>query len=516
MAVMSRLPIPPDLEWKNDGTPVATRFDDVYYSLSDGLEETRSVFLKACGLPERWRQSRNFTVGELGFGTGLNFLGLVECWLKSERRSDGWLHFVSVEKHPLIQEDAAKALAKWPELKALSDVLVANWPDRSFGMHRRVFPEWRVTLTIDIGEAETALAGWEASMDAWFLDGFAPSKNDDMWGAAIYSQMARLSASGCIVGTYTVAGAVRRGLTEAGFDVSKQPGFGRKRERLEAVWPASAQKTGQPDPYYIRPQTMSPKRVVITGAGIAGACLARVFADRGLQVDVLEADDHVASGASGNPLALLMPRLDAAETAQARVLRLAYLHAIRFYNALAPEAVDTVTTQQIAQNDADKARFAKLAEDPPLGPEWLVSEESQSDHLLHRQSLMLRPRELVESLLTHEGITVHTAAHIEELDALRDAYPVGTVFILATAGAVNALLPDAYIPLVGKMGQVEFAENFGEVSEPEALASGTYALRRAGALVFGATFETLMPDEEPYTSRSAQEKNSESSEASGG
>ncbi|HBH90793.1 MAG TPA: FAD-dependent cmnm(5)s(2)U34 oxidoreductase, partial [Hyphomonadaceae bacterium] len=125
---MTRLPSRPNLDWKDDGTPVATAFDDVYFSRSDGLEETRAVFFRACGLPERWRDHKSFTIAELGFGTGLNFLALVDLWLGSERRSDGWLDFLTVEKHPMAADDARRSLARWPELKTYADQLLASWP----------------------------------------------------------------------------------------------------------------------------------------------------------------------------------------------------------------------------------------------------------------------------------------------------------------------------------------------------------------------------------------------------
>lgn len=234
---MARLPDKPDLDWKDDGTPVSRVFDDVYFSLSDGLEETRSVFLKPCGLPERWNDRKSFTVAELGFGSGLNFLGLLDLWLNSDRQLDAWLHFVSVEKFLMSAEDAAKVVGRWNGIRA--EDLISRWPVRTRGLQRIVFEEFNVTLTLYVGDVREWLISHDFKADAWFLDGFAPAKNDSMWAESVFESIASHSAEGCRIGTYTVAGAVRRGIAAAGFEVSKAEGFGRKRERLEAVWRGS-------------------------------------------------------------------------------------------------------------------------------------------------------------------------------------------------------------------------------------------------------------------------------------
>ncbi|MEL6661804.1 MAG: tRNA (5-methylaminomethyl-2-thiouridine)(34)-methyltransferase MnmD, partial [Pseudomonadota bacterium] len=177
---MSRLPPAPDLDWKPDGTPVARGFDDVYFSTADGLEESRAVFLLGCGLPERWTDTDTFTIAETGFGTGLNFLAAWDLWKRSPRRPEGWLHFVSFEGFPLHKEDAARALAAWPELGELSAQLLARWPHRARGVRQLVWPDDRITLTLHIDDIADALPQAQFTADAWFLDGFSPAKNQAM------------------------------------------------------------------------------------------------------------------------------------------------------------------------------------------------------------------------------------------------------------------------------------------------------------------------------------------------
>ena len=218
------------------GRPRSLRFDDIYFSAADGLAESRAVFLQGCGLPNAWRDHPNFTVAELGFGTGLNILALLDLWRRA-RGPGQRLSIFSVEAFPLDAADAARALAAWPELADLAARLLEQWPRRAPGFHRLTFPELDATLDVAIGEAGWALEQWSGAAHAWFLDGFSPAKNPLMWRAEVLTAVAARSAPGARLGTFTVAGDVRRGLQATGFDVAKASGHGRKRERLEGRLP---------------------------------------------------------------------------------------------------------------------------------------------------------------------------------------------------------------------------------------------------------------------------------------
>ena len=225
-----RLPPRPNLEWKDDGTPVDPRVDDVYYSVQDGLAETRAVFLSGCGLPENWQDRATFMIAELGFGTGLNFLATWQLWQQT-RPENGWLNFVSFEGFPLDAQDIERAMQPWPELAEFAEQLCEKWPTRAYGVRHLIWPDARLSLTLHIGLIADALPQAMFKADAWFLDGFSPAKNGAMWDEALWPLIAERSAAGARVGTFTVAGAVRRGLASAGFTVDKRPGHGRKRER---------------------------------------------------------------------------------------------------------------------------------------------------------------------------------------------------------------------------------------------------------------------------------------------
>lgn len=459
---MTRLPPRPDLTWKEDGTPVNEQVGDIYYAVEDGLAETRAIFLEACGLPERWAGREAFNVAELGFGTGLNFLALWQLW-REARGETGWLHFVSFEGFPLDTEDAEKALSVWPEIKELTDKLIAKWPYRAKGVHRVVWPEERLTLTLHLGLIEEALPRSQFKADAWFLDGFAPAKNGAMWSDTLWPLVAERSEGRAIAATFTVAGAVRRGLAAAGFEVSKRPGHGRKRERLEAVFPATSKAMAE----------ISPKHVHIIGAGIAGACLARALTDRSVRVTVYDTADGPAQGTSGNPMALLMPRLDAGDTPQARFLVEAYNAARVFYTGRS--GVEETEVLQRAKDEQEQARFEKVLADPPLGLEDL---EAVAGALLHKRALILRPAMLLPALL--EGIDVRWGVSgPERLEGGEG------VVIYANGWRMERAFP--WLRLKGRAGQVNFARV--DVDAPTAaLASGHYALASGRDRLWGATY----------------------------
>ncbi len=214
------------LEWRNDKIPVSTRFDDPYFSLDNGLAETRHVFLDGNDLPDRFYDG--FHVAELGFGTGLNLLTLIEAWQSSGAK--GQLHFTSFEAYPLQKEEAARALKAFPEIENLAEPLLQDWSIQSHS--REVAKD--ITLHLIIGDARETLPAWQGKADAWFLDGFSPANNPELWSPELMAQVAQHTAPKGTAATYTAAGFVRRGLADAGFTVTRTQGYGRKRHMTRA------------------------------------------------------------------------------------------------------------------------------------------------------------------------------------------------------------------------------------------------------------------------------------------
>ncbi|MFP4004231.1 MAG: tRNA (5-methylaminomethyl-2-thiouridine)(34)-methyltransferase MnmD, partial [Alphaproteobacteria bacterium] len=289
---------PARIDWSRPGAPVSARHGDVYFNAADGLSETRHVFLAGNRLPEAWQGRRVFTIGETGFGTGLNFLAAWNLWRRAAP-AEARLHFVSVEGWPLTPDDLERAHRPFTELAPLARRLRALYPHLYAGFHRLHFDDERVTLTLLFGEAGDMLAGLDARMDAWFLDGFSPARNPDLWRAEILARIGALTRPGGTAASFTVAGAVRRELEKAGFEVEKAPGFGRKRHMLHA------RKAGKAP---VRPDAESPATALVIGAGLAGSSAAWALARRGVAVTLIDPDPELRQAASGNPAGLAAPR----------------------------------------------------------------------------------------------------------------------------------------------------------------------------------------------------------------
>ncbi|MEN4870395.1 bifunctional tRNA (5-methylaminomethyl-2-thiouridine)(34)-methyltransferase MnmD/FAD-dependent 5-carboxymethylaminomethyl-2-thiouridine(34) oxidoreductase MnmC [Kosakonia cowanii] len=331
-----------NLEFNAEGTPVSRDFDDVYFSNDNGLEETRYVFLGGNGLQTRFPEhSRKlFIVAESGFGTGLNFLTLWQAFaaFRAEHPDATLerLHFISFEKFPLTRDDLQKAHAHWPELAPFAGQLQAQWPQAFAGCHRLLLDEGRVTLDLWFGDinqlTDTLDESLNQQVDAWFLDGFAPSKNPDMWTPALFQAMARLTRAGGTLATFTSAGFVRRGLQEAGFTMQKRKGFGRKREMLSGVMENDV-ACAPHAPWFARSGT-DKREVALVGGGVASALLALALLRRGWQVTLYCADAAPAEGASGNRQGALYPLLSAHDPALARFFSAAFTFARRLYDGL--------------------------------------------------------------------------------------------------------------------------------------------------------------------------------------
>ncbi len=215
-----------DLEWRQDAIPVSTRFDDPYFSLDNGLAETRHVFLAGNDLPARF--GPGFHIAELGFGTGLNLLTTWMAW--DQAGHDDPLRFTSFEAFPMSAEEMARALAAFPELGDYAERLVA-----AYGDDPTLATLEGIDAQVVVGDARTTLRDMDFAADAWFLDGFSPAKNPELWDEALLLQVGAHTKPGGTAATYTAAGFVRRNLEAAGFDVTRIPGFGRKRHMTQCV-----------------------------------------------------------------------------------------------------------------------------------------------------------------------------------------------------------------------------------------------------------------------------------------
>lgn len=457
------------LDWTEDGQPRSRLFGDVYFSAEDGLAETRAVFLQGCGLPEAWRGRGRFVVGELGFGTGLNIAALLDLWMRT-RAPGAQLHVFSVEAHPIRREEAERALSRWPEIAHAAELILRCWPGQARGVHRIEIAEAGAILDLAIMDVEPALAGWSGKADAWFLDGFSPALNPQMWRDEVLALVGARSAPGARAATFTVAGHVRRGLAAAGFEVVKQPGFGRKRERLEARLPGQAA------------HSPGSKTVAIIGGGIAGASAARAVRALGARVVVFE-KFRLGAGASGNPVALVTPRLDAGGGAPSELFAQAFRRAVQLYQL---EWTTGHGVFQLPATPRDAERFARIAASDLFEPGTL---EAVQDGLMQHQALVVEPAKALPAWIGAHRICQSrlSGPHSDGWRVLTDGDELRADAVILAAGTETRALAEG-LPLQSVRGQVSWTEDF-PAETPPPTAWGGYVAPTAKGILFGATHD---------------------------
>ncbi len=324
------MPTPPlqpaRLSFNSDGAPYSPTYDDIYHSAAGGPAQARHVFLAGNGLPQRWQGRERFVLLETGFGLGLNFLVTWAAWRDDPQRCRR-LHFISVEKHPFEVADLERAHAAWPEFALLAAELRRQWPPLLPGMHRLELAGGALVLTLVFGDAAEKLRRLEAGVDAFYLDGFAPAKNPEMWTPRLFHALARLAVPGATLATWSVAASVREGLAAVEFDVEKRQGFTGKRYMLVGHY-----RSRKP----VRHRPPEERRAMVIGAGLAGSTVAERLAARGWQVEVLERLPAAGQGASGNIAGVLRPHPSIDDNPLARLTRAGFLATRQRLARLAP------------------------------------------------------------------------------------------------------------------------------------------------------------------------------------
>lgn len=408
-----------DLDWQHiEGidVPVSKQFGDVYFSKDNGLLETRHVFLNGNDLSERLAALQDyeyFCVGETGFGTGLNILALWQLWQQVRPNNHSHLHAISVEKFPLSKADLIRALNAWPELKPLADQLIAQYPLPLAGCHRLSFPEQRFSIDLWLGDAHDVfpMMAKTTQVNAWFLDGFAPSCNPDMWEEQVLNHIIRLSDVGTTFASFSVAGVLKRGLRQHGIHISRPRGFGHKREMLKGIWLAPEEPLSperETEPATSVPSTSVQQRhIAIIGAGIAGLSIAWAFAQRGHLVSLYDQSAPLAGG-SGNPLALLNPKLCAIEQSHTHLMTLAWQHALNHYAKF--QAFRPIQVNQLGLKNPEQL-LALADEYPPgiLEKDLDAQLRSEFPALRLLQAGAVSPHQLCAEILAHERIQYQQA-----------------------------------------------------------------------------------------------------------
>ena len=453
---------PAQLVWGEDNLPRSKEFGDLYFSAEDGLEETNHVFVTGNNLSSRWsclEPNGQFVIAETGFGSGLNLLAAARLW-QQIAPATARLQFVSVEKHPMHKGDLIRALEQWEELTPLALLLAENYPPLTPGFHRfELLPNVEVTLVFD--DIESGLRSlcpplepklWHEkpfNVDAWFLDGFAPSKNPNMWGKELFPLINRLSTNGTTIATFTAAGDVRRALQRWGFQVAKVSGYGNKREMITATFLAehqidltqAEQPHKKPTPCWTlcTPQvTQDSRPIAVIGAGIAGATLASALAKRGNKVHVFESGSSAAVGASGITQVALYARLSPDQGELEDFMLTAMPFSNNYYRKLL-ETTDSKTAGelcgliQLPRSEAElkkmelvSARFndneelVRLLQSDELSN--LTGIRINSAGLFFPNSGWLNGAEICSALLNHSNISVTYDKTLERFDKVDDEW----------------------------------------------------------------------------------------------
>lgn len=513
---------PAQVTWSEDGQPHSLAFDDVYFSRAGGVAECEAVFLAGNGLPEAWQGKPLFTIGETGFGSGLNFLAT--CHLFEQTTTTQRLRFISVEKFPLSLSDLTQVHRLLPEhLHPWAKKLQSAMPPALAGWHYLHLSE-RIELWLYFGEAIAGLSDLEAdiAVNAWYLDGFSPAKNPQMWSQAVFFQLSRLSAEQATLSTFTAASAVRKGLTLAGFEVKKVAGFGKKRERLQAVrqqaskFQRSHRKTHIP----LAGQALSMgSTIAVIGAGIAGATVANQLAQAGMLVTVYEQNEQPAQEASGNLAGIIMPVLDRQHSQYAQWYWHAWQATMRWLSAQHDDSLGKVsgvfTWQSHHQRQQELSDWANHLQ----MPHWLrtlsfqealsVSDAESAQGILVHQAGWLSPAKVVSRLLDHPNITVVCDTQVTQLQAEAESrWQVNTLHqgqvlsasfsavVVACGAGIDRLLPEWSEHLPKQKGQTTYLRLSawqGDTPAMPWMGDGYVMPVVDGQICIGATFEKTQP-----------------------
>ncbi len=504
------------IDWDDQGRPHSRQYDDVYFSKNEGIEETQHVFLEQTQLRDRFAALAPhdcLVIGETGFGTGMNFYCAWQLFAE-HAPLEARLHFVSVEKYPLTREDLARAVQLWPQLEPYWQPLLAQYVAVHGGFQQFSFDNGRVTLTLMVGDALEQLPQLDAQVDVWFLDGFAPAKNPDMWTPELFAQLARLSRPGTTLGTFTTTGWVRRGLIAAGFVMRKVPGIGKKWEVMHGQfqgWPAEQPAPAEPEPWYARPApAQGPRHALVIGAGLAGSATAASLAARGWQVSVLERHDAPAQEASGNPQGVLYLKLSAHGTTLSQMILSGFGYTRRWLQQLQRgQDWDACGVLQLAFDDKEAQRQAKLAEafDSTL---LHVLDQTQAESvagvalpaggLFYPEGGWVHPPALCQAQLQHPRIELMTHQDVIELRKVDGRWQAwdgerllasAPVVVLAGAAEVRRFDACAALPLKRIRGQITRlpATEASRALRTVVCAEGYVAPPRGDEHTLGASFD---------------------------
>ena len=503
---------PATLAFSPDGTPYSETYDEVYHTRTGGLGQAQHVFLRGNRLPARWQGRGCFVVVETGFGLGLNFLATWAAWKNDPLRCTR-LHFISVEKHPLRTADLATLYKTWiaphacAPLAPFAAQLLEQWATLTPGFQRLHFENEHLTLTLIFGDATSELSQLEAQADAFYLDGFSPAKNPDLWTLELCTQLSHLAAPGATLATWSVAGVLRDHLSASGCLLTKAPGYTGKRTMLCGQWPGE-----------VHSKPRAERRAIVIGAGIAGSSAAERLAARGWTIALIDRAASPGQGASGNLAGVFRPLPSVDDNLLSRLTRACFLYSRRHFVKLEAEGLPLrwgkTGVLHLARDDTHEAAQKRIVEtqQPPDDYQCFVDRE-QAQQLAgwpvaaggwwFPGGAWVEPPSACRANLARHGALIqsHFGCYVEYIERSADnkqwrAYDVSgqliaeaPVLILANATHAQRFAPAAYLPLRAARGQVShLPDNTDSAPQVVVCRLGYVTPAVNGVRTAGATF----------------------------
>lgn len=476
------------IHFNQENTPVSDKFDDVYFSNQDGLAETHYVFLEGNQLWERWvnYQEAHFVIAETGFGTGLNFFAVTSLFREFRQKHPDSplkrLYFISFEKYPLPRDALQQAHLAYPQFSHLAQHLQQHWLNPIQGCYRFHFDETTLDLWFgDVAENLPQLGDYmNGKIDAWFLDGFAPSKNPDMWNEQLYQQMFRFTKLQGTFATFTAASAVRKGLENAGFNIKKRKGFGKKRECLSGQKTYKKLTVLSTPWFYSQPANLKEQDIAIIGGGIASLCTAISLVKRGAKITIYCENEQTALNASGNKQGAFYPQLSDDNERNIRFYIYAFAYGHQFLQWAIQQQIkfehEFCGVALCAYNEKAESKLNKIAElNLPSDLYQSLNQTELSEKVglplpfgggFIPQGAWLAPRQLVQhafAFLEKKGVQIKTSQKATELSQTENGWQITTaenetfcheVVVLANGHKLTEFEQTQKLPLYPVRGQV--------------------------------------------------------------
>lgn len=503
-----------EIYFNEHNRPCSNQFQDIYFSNTSPIEESDYVFIQGSKLEDKIALNQNVTIAEAGFGTGLNFLLTRQSWRK-KRKPFQWLHYYAIEAFPLTAIQLKRCLSQFHSIESDARQLIEQYPNLDQGFHNLNFPEDHISLSLIFLPIEQALNEFPQAVDIWYLDGFSPAKNPEMWTDTILKKIGQNCLKEGRVTTFTAAGAVKRGLEAAGFQVEKIPGFGQKRNMLigKQLNPDSNRFKSWAKPAS-KPLTPAAS-VGIIGGGIAGLSISHLLSQRGFSTHIFEKNQNIAMEGSGNIRGLISPAFQADASISSMFYRQAFQSSVRQIESLNqyyPIAHQFNGMERISLSDKDSLRFRKslmnngISEDTAIWKDYLKWAPDRS--ALHfKQTGWVAPGDWAQAL-SKSAESIHTQTEINAIHYEGEQWHLqsndGSSFqvdsLVITAGIHSLKLnQSAHLPLSAKRGHVVYLPPQVASQSIQKSLSGQYYLLPVDSEnplhLAGSSFEHLQKSE---------------------